>query len=209
MFGRSHCSRRGFSLVEIVVVMAVLAVLFAIILRTQDGVKERALISRAEAELTLLSMLLEKYKSTWGEYPMVPTGEEGSDVLWNALSGQRLPDGSPVLTPAGKQWLGDLAGFQFADGNDQRIDELPPPGALAGQTIRIIDPWNQPYHYHYRSGPNANTWQRTGFVLLSLGPSGGEALENGRTEASGVPPSGLLPETYPKDNDTFDNILAP
>lgn len=210
MVCRSHRSRLGFSLVEIIVVMAVLGILATIIVSTQSGVRERALIARAEAELVLLSKLLEDYRNKLGDYPWVAGGQSGEDVLWGALSGQRGPDGSSVVGSVDGSWLAQMSGFQFADSSGDILDELPEQAAIGGRVIQIVDPWNQPYQYHYReSASPADPWQKTGFILLSLGPSGGLAFENDATESSGVPASGLLPSSYPEDNDTFDNIIAP
>lgn len=205
-----HRSREGFTLVEIIVVMAVLAILTAIVLRTQDGVRERALISRANGELVMLSQVLEDYRSRYGDYPWLRGGQSGERILWEAVSGQRLPDGSLINPQSRKSWLGELAGFQFGDSTGEVIDALPGDEALAGADILILDPWNQPYQYHYRaSSSSSDPWEPTGFILLSLGPSGGRALEEGLVEPSHVPATGRLPLSYPEDDDTFDNILAP
>jgi prepilin-type N-terminal cleavage/methylation domain-containing protein len=202
--------RRGFTIVEILAVMAVLAILAAIVLRVQDGVSERARRSQAEAELVLLSQVLESYKSQWGDYPWVTSGRAGEDVLWNALSGLSLPDGATVQLANRRSWLQELVGLQFADSTGNLLDELPNEAQLSGADVVIVDPWNQPYQYHYRSSELAtDPWEKTGFVLLSLGPSGGVAFENGLTENSGVLPTGELPADYEVNDETYDNILAP
>jgi|TARA_B110000438_G_scaffold206565_1_gene198286 hypothetical protein len=95
--------------------MAVLAILGAIVLTTQDGIRERALMGRAEAELVLMSQLLEDYRNELVDYPWVAGGQLGERVLWEALSGQRLPNGSLVSSAGKSSWLADMAGFQFAD----------------------------------------------------------------------------------------------
>ena len=77
MVSRSHHSRLGFSLIEIIVVMAVLAILGAIVLTTQDGIRERALMGRAEAELVLMSQLLEDYRNELVDYPWGSWGPIG------------------------------------------------------------------------------------------------------------------------------------
>jgi general secretion pathway protein G len=191
--------------VELLVVLAVLAVLATIIPRVGDGVRERARLDRARGELAALAEALERYRAAHGDYPRVREGEDDALRLWRALEGLDLPDGRRASAPRAL-----LAGGVF---------ELGDPGSLrplGGTEVPVaavyLDPWGQPYRYAYRRGAADATWRRAGFLLLSTGPSGAAATEAGRREAPRLPPDGRLDEAYfnPESADapTHDNIFA-
>lgn len=169
MSGRS--SRRGFTLIEILVVVAIVGLLGSLLLVAQSGVRERAAISRARAELGLLAEALERYRATHGDYPWMPAAGSSTGGLADALAGV------------------------FAAGEARLPEDL------------LIDPWGTPYIYRYRSA-DGDAWERRGYLLLSLGPSGARAAGRGEFESAGVPANGLLPADYHEQGDAHDNIVA-
>jgi len=135
--------RAGFSLVELLVVVAVVGILAAITLSIAGGARERAARERASAELAIIATALEQYRTVHGAYPQI-TGE-GTRLL-EALTGRLTPNGAS--------------------------DDRPPFLTLDGLTLddagtQLVDPWDQPYFYtFYRSGV------RTGYLIYSIGPDG-------------------------------------
>jgi len=201
-FARAVC-RKGFTIIELLAVIAVIAVLAGIVLRVRDGARERAQRDRAEGELAAMAQALEAYRATFGDYPW----GQGDDalVLARALQGDILPDGR---APREVRPLLDLQRFVFGD-----PETLEPfPADASPSRAVLLDPWGQPYRYRYRSDKDDAAWQRRGYVLLSTGPSGARATEEGRREAPGIPADGLIGDAYfNADSDaspTYDNVLA-
>lgn len=61
--------KRGFTIVELLIVIVVIAILAAISIVSYTGIQRRAHISRAMAELTLLAKATELYYADNNEYP--------------------------------------------------------------------------------------------------------------------------------------------
>jgi prepilin-type N-terminal cleavage/methylation domain-containing protein len=78
----------AFTLLELVVVMAVIVVLAGLILTTSSYVHKEGARSRAEAEIAAISAALESYKVDNGVYP-------SSNLLYLALTGDTDKDGRP------------------------------------------------------------------------------------------------------------------
>lgn len=85
---RSH----GFTLVELLTVIAIIAILLGILLAAMSGVMRTAGRDRARAEIQAMSAALESYKSDNGTYPIVPTGGFSSISSYT---------GASTITPGG------------------------------------------------------------------------------------------------------------
>jgi len=66
--GTAH-RRRGFTLVEIAVTIAIVGVLVAIALRTYDSYRERALVTDAAGGIAVISALIDQFRSEHGSLP--------------------------------------------------------------------------------------------------------------------------------------------
>lgn len=66
-------NRKGFTLVELLTVMAVIAILAGLVLSTAGYVQKKAASSRAESEIQALSAACEGYKTDNGIYPRGPS----------------------------------------------------------------------------------------------------------------------------------------
>lgn len=63
------CVRRGFTLVEILVVVGIIAALVALVTPAVMGVRRSARIAAIKTEIDLLGTAFEKYKQQYGDYP--------------------------------------------------------------------------------------------------------------------------------------------
>jgi prepilin-type N-terminal cleavage/methylation domain-containing protein len=180
---------RAFTLIELLTVMAVIAILTAIGLGSIRGVKERANIARARTELAALVTALEEFKRLYGDYPQ--TGEFGQapatpateatapglqfaqTKLFNALTGVFGPRGftnsdrlnGPNLLDVGKFKLNGTLTNQFL----VPVSNAPNPPSKVEQNVCLLDPWGRRYLYYYKNARSPNQWQATGYVLYSAG----------------------------------------
>lgn len=146
----------GFTLLELLGVILVLAILAGLTFGALRSGGDRAQVSRTQAELSVLAQILERYKSHYGSYPVIYEASEttAGANLYSALIGRIGPTGN-VISPPGRNFLAD---FDF---------ELVNPDNPNAPGNYLIDPWQQPYLYFYRSDP---AWSRPGFFLYSSGP---------------------------------------
>jgi prepilin-type N-terminal cleavage/methylation domain-containing protein len=100
---------RGFTIVETLVVMAIILVLASLVLATSSYVHNRGARSRAEVEIVAMSAALENFKADHGVYPVSgatdalnaqtstdPGGyQSAATTLYQSLAGDSDADGQP------------------------------------------------------------------------------------------------------------------
>jgi prepilin-type N-terminal cleavage/methylation domain-containing protein len=143
----------GFTLVEMLAVIALIAVLSGTVLGLAVGAHERAAVARAKAELAVLAQSVEAWRSQYGDYPAPAVPAE----FYEALTGRRGPQNG-VLDPPGRTFI-----------ETGRFALRAPDGTSAGNVL--LDPWGQPYHY-VRFSRQLGGNLTPGYVLFSGGPDG-------------------------------------
>ena len=96
-------TRRAFTILELLIVMAIIIVLGGLILATANYVQKKGKRSRAEAEIAAISAALENYKADNGVYP---SGAETNALKANSMAdanGFELPATTPLLHFAKRQ----------------------------------------------------------------------------------------------------------
>jgi type II secretion system protein G len=134
-------ARAGFTLLELLSVITIIALLMGIGLGAARRAAEAGRVARAKAELAVLGAALENYKRTYGDYPRT----EDEAQLLRALLGRRGPSADTVIH--GRAFL-ETARF-----------------TIAGEVL--VDPWGQPYVYAYHA---TLPWSNSSHVLYSTGP---------------------------------------
>ncbi len=82
---RRHTKRqRGFSLIELMVVLVILALLATAILPSVVGKSDKAKWTKAKTDIAMIESLLDQYYLDMGEYP---TAEQGLRVLYHEPDG--------------------------------------------------------------------------------------------------------------------------
>jgi len=71
----------AFTLIELLIVMAIILVLAGLILATSNYVQKKRYRSRAEAEIAAISGSAENYKADNAVYPRDPTANTATDKL--------------------------------------------------------------------------------------------------------------------------------
>jgi prepilin-type N-terminal cleavage/methylation domain-containing protein len=151
---------RGFTLAELMIVIAIIIILAGIVIGSMGFVKTRQRNNQAEIQIKLLENAIQQYHTDNGEYPgdadaggSIGTGE--SNMLFRALfyDGFLADDNSLIY----------LSELDPATDVQKWID-----GTGAGATI--VDPWGVEYRYRRGSGalnPDYDLW--------SVGPDGESA----------------------------------
>lgn len=173
--------RAGFTVVELLVVMAVILLLAGLILGTSGYVQKKGARSRAEAEIAAMSAALESYKADNGIYPRgnangsttVPYDTDSLDAKtatnpsqYQAASlflyKQLTSDTSANLQPA----VGSKSYFSFKpqmlSGNKDAN------GNLTSVTF-IRDPFGNPYGYSTAFQNSSSTGYNPTFDMWSVG----------------------------------------
>jgi general secretion pathway protein G len=139
-------STHGFTLMELLVVITIIAILAGLVLQTAGYVQKKAARSRAEAEIAALSAALESYKADMGDYP---AGTNSAPDTSNAFV-------RAALAPStGKVY------FEFSKGMGTNTN-------MSETNQSILDPFGEGYGYQYpgdatRSGTNFyDLWSRGG-----------------------------------------------
>jgi prepilin-type N-terminal cleavage/methylation domain-containing protein len=225
---RPPCRSHAFTLLELLTVIAILAILGGIGLGVIRSTKQRANISRAKAELSLLVQALEDYKRHYGDYPQTGpsaansqrvTGTAGPGVnaaqarLFNALIGVYGPtnfnvaQNGPLFVDVTKLTLEIPFSTTAAP-----TSNLPTTFAIASGTPpakrptsnAFVDPWGNRYMYSYKTtslpGRPPVAWNAPSFILYSTGPDGAST-----TLPSAV---GIFSGTTQTTGDNADNLYA-
>lgn len=164
---------RAFTLIELLAVIAIIGVLAGITFGVVKGVNERAAISLARTELSVLSQKLTDYKGQYGDFPRTgrsagtptatATAASVEGLLFNALMGKVGPKLDAIQ---GKQFL-EASKFTLQTTN------LPTPGNTTSVANALLDPWGRLYLYYYKtSAANGGGWNNSTYYLVSAGPDG-------------------------------------
>lgn len=97
----------AFTLVELLTVIAIIAILAGLLLAAGSGIMKKAARSRASAEIQAMSTALEAYKTDNGIYPVGNT---------TASSGSSLT-GPPTGSYPGDPVVANIAAYQTASGS--------------------------------------------------------------------------------------------
>ena len=164
---------QGFTLIELILVMAVIMILAGITFGVARGVQSAQARAAAKAELAVLAQALEGYKSTHGDYPWAENGDELAQALmgWMTFSGSGSSATFVAVDPAGVPASGPTA---FID--PTKLDysgTLPDAADAAIGSGAFLDPWGNAYVYEYRTSA-VTDWEVFGYHLYSLGANGAD-----------------------------------
>lgn len=90
--------RRGFTLTEMLVVIAIIGILAGILLGALPAVTEKRVRSQVQAELRMLLTAIEAYKEKHGFYPPANTNNIAQAPLFYELTGTRVVPGASLDT---------------------------------------------------------------------------------------------------------------
>jgi len=79
--------KKGFTLIELMIVMAIIAILVGMVLPRFKGLQDQAKISKAQGEVRALKTALESYFIRWNGWPPDPEAGDSSTAWQAALVG--------------------------------------------------------------------------------------------------------------------------
>ncbi|MHB8107578.1 MAG: type II secretion system protein [Candidatus Cryosericum sp.] len=147
--------RRGFTLIELMVVIAIIIILAAIAIPNYLNMTKRAKNSRLSADMATLATALETYKTDWGQYPVFTTAH-----------GQAVSDTANLVNKAltGPESVDALGGDLNVAANINAIGEHGPINYIKGGTMASITnpfglPTATPYVMYFSTAAGATqTW---------------------------------------------------
>jgi prepilin-type N-terminal cleavage/methylation domain-containing protein len=189
-------SNRGFTLIEMLTVMVVIAILAALILNIHSFVNAKASSSRAQGEIQAMSAACENYKADNGSYPRLTSTTEG--VMSSAVpSSQGTPPINPMsnfdpvqvdakVYQASSLFLYEqLSGDVNADGLHQsteaapymnfRPDNLGKLTPTATQISYLQDPYGNSYGYSTAAAADEDAYQQA----IQVNPSATRVTTHG------------------------------
>jgi prepilin-type N-terminal cleavage/methylation domain-containing protein len=174
-------SNRGFTLIEMLTVMVVIAILAALILNIHSFVNAKASSSRAQGEIQAMSAACESYKADNGSYPRLATTTEGT-LSSSVPATQSAPPISPmtnfdpvqadakVYQAASLFLYEQLSGDLNADGLHQtnepapymnfRPDQIGKLTPTATQISYLQDPYGNSYGYSTAAAADEDAYQQ-------------------------------------------------
>jgi prepilin-type N-terminal cleavage/methylation domain-containing protein len=211
---------RGFTLIELMLVAAIIVTLAAFAVGGIIGARQRAAVARAKADLSLIAQALEDYKRHYGDYPQTGAAAQANAavtstigstqaqaLLFNALTGVYGPTNfttrlnGPTLIDISKFSLevtftaAQLTTFAIPTGS-------PPAKPLVANAF--LDPWGNRYLYYYKNARSTASWQAPAYVLYSAGPDGAQTppsvstgLYSGTTQTTGTNADNLYADKLP------------
>jgi type II secretory pathway pseudopilin PulG len=169
---RDHSSFRAagaFTLIELLIVMAIIIVLAGLILGTANYVQKKGYRSRAEAEIAAISAALENYKADNGVYPLTAASNSldpistadykpASRSLYTALTGDDDDDPTTAAPASAKNYFGSAL-------KPNMLGPVP-----AGPNTYLRDPFGNSYGYSTAkaSNPTGTTGFNPTFDLWSI-----------------------------------------
>lgn len=187
--------RKGFTLVEVLIAVSVLALLAAGMWEANAYVKNKSMVNQASSELQLLEASMNEYRTdNGGILPFARGDEYSSHILYSALFCDYNNDGEPDVDNgvARMPYCPSLNVIKNTKEPEQQ-EGIPVVRAKitanidgkrkVGKFFLILDPWGNPYRYRLgyeamdengKEGPGMNP----DFDVFSLGPDG---LGDGKT----------------------------
>lgn len=156
---RVQRDERGFTLMELLVVVTIIVILAGITLGGMSLVQQKTARDKAKVQIKLLESAIEDYQSDNKSYPSSPEpgGENGSEILFEELYNKGFQAKEKI-------YLGELDPDGNAEGKGGQ-------GWIrkSANSAQIIDPWGNPYYY--RDGSSESSINPD-FDLWSAGKDG-------------------------------------
>lgn len=111
---RSARTKNGFTILEVLIVMVIIAILATIVLNYYGGAKERAYLKKADSELNIMASAVKFYTQKYNAYPPdVNRGlPAGLNEFLSADQGKNWPDGP---------WPGSVYDYDYFNNSGETV----------------------------------------------------------------------------------------
>ena len=144
---------KGFTLIELMVVIAIILILALIAIPAYRNMQIRAKRSRAMADLKTIATALEAFYTDWGKYPQQTAGEM-SDATVAELSGG---SGASINVSTAYTATGEKGGIVYLE-----------------NVGKMFDPFNPTKRYYYVCSADSGP-----YYIWSVGPDGTSNTHSG------------------------------
>ncbi len=176
--------QRGFTLVEVIVVLSVILLLTGIAVPMLSGYMEDGRRARAEAEVKVVAASVASFYKDVGTYP-ARNGAGVNNQVYVLLTGSSMPTANPFA--ANHQWITWGMNATRGDLLDNHLIRNTPQGQSGGAytttgSVRWrgpyfagtspLDPWGRPYVVNVVSGHSTSATNYKRLWVMSAGPNG-------------------------------------
>jgi general secretion pathway protein G len=136
LYRHMHRDEKGFTLVELMIVIIILAILTAIAVPSYMVLRNRARVAAAQSEMKNIATAFEMYNADWDQYPPAETWVEeveGTAIVVN-LDGNAYMDPVPTEDP----WANDYVYDEGAPAAGEYTLTCIGPDETAGGTDDIV-----------------------------------------------------------------------
>jgi general secretion pathway protein G len=168
---------RGFTLVELLVVITIIVVLSGLVIGVAGFVQRKAAVTKAKTQLKLMEAKLDEYAQDAGGFP-----EEFDDkglIVYTMLFGDGIgPDGvAGSLDDTPPDGTPDEGARVYLPEFDPNINKQQMLSLQPGSKVplKLVDPWGN--SWRFRSGDRHNP-KNPDFDLWSMGPDAREHTED-------------------------------
>jgi prepilin-type N-terminal cleavage/methylation domain-containing protein len=177
--------RKGFTLIELMVVIAIIIILAAIAIPNYLNMTARAKKSRVQSDMATIATALETYKTDWGQYPA--SGTSGTTGAAEAVND---PESTVFKALAGpddgtSNQGGTGADLNVKDGTPNAVGEAPPINYIKYGTLKsMTNPIVSGTNVMYASKGGASGWV---LYAADAGTSNDTSSYMYRTDAMSTP----------------------
>lgn len=141
--------KHGYTLLEMLVAIAVAALLTAIAAGAYSGIQRKAMLNRAAADCAAIQLAIKNFEAEYTYYPN--TGAASGSVLTTGADSQYR---TLIQTLTGVTWANTTDYTNFATNNRKKIKFLDLPQKYSSQGF--LDPWGKEYQVAINSSGSSS-----------------------------------------------------
>jgi general secretion pathway protein G len=175
---------KGFTLIELAVVLAIIAVLAAVLTPMVTGYLDQARITRAQADVRTIADGIKLYRNDTGVYPFFDTIAAATSGATANIAGNKSmvagSNGAAISSQSGVTATTSLELYMNGNVMNRSTTAAPGKARFAGPYVGSVDsdPWGNKYYIQVGNlGSDSTNWA----FVVSAGPNG--LIDTGTTQA--------------------------